>query len=304
MSFSESIKRELLEVQTKKNCCKKAFLLGLLINSVCDEHKIFENSNIIEDVTETANELLQKLYSVKAQKHIVVKPGKKYFAISFSSRSLSNFFDELSSTPEAIIQDAAEFKCPTCEQAFLRGAFIATAKINNPNKGFNLEFSFNPKNISIASKFYRFLSMLGFVPKITNRKNSIGLYIKNNSVISDILYYIGAVKTSFGYSDMGIEKEIRNYENRVTNCVTKNIYRAVSASHKQIEAIEMLIESHKFDALPKELRETALLRLNNPEVPMVELALMHSPPISKSGLGHRLNKIMLEAENIKNKFRS
>ncbi len=299
MSFSEEIKRELLEIQSKKNCCKKAFLLGLLINAVSGENKTFEFLNIIEDVTDTAKEFLQKIYSTKSEKNVVVKPGKKYYSLSFSSNSISNFFEELNLNPDSIIQDVAEFKCPACEQAFLRGAFLATAKINDPNKGFHLEFSFDRGNISIASKFYRFLSMLGFVPKITNRKNSIGLYIKNNGVISDVLYYIGVVKTSFDYSDMGIEKEIRNYENRVTNCVAKNIHRAVNASRKQIEAIQALIEAHKFESLPKELRETATLRLNNPEISMVELGLMHSPPISKSGLSHRLNKIIIEAENIK-----
>ena len=304
MSFSEEIKKELLDVQIKKNCCKKAFLLGLLINSFCSDGKTFEVSNIVEDITQITCELLQKIYSVKSEKNIVIKPGKKYHTITFSSRSLSNFFEELNSSPDGIIQDVAEFKCQACDQAFLRGAFLACAKINDPNKGFNLEFSFNPKNITVASKFYRFLSMLGFVPKITNRKNSIGLYIKNNGVISDILYYVGSVKTSFDYSEMGIEKEIRNYENRVTNCVTKNIYRAVSASHKHIEAIEVLIEAHKFDSLPDELKETARLRLNNPETSLLELSLMHSPPITKSGLSHRLNKIILEAENIKNKLRS
>jgi len=299
MSFLEDIKKELLDIQTKKNCCKKAFLLGLLINAVRVDGRTFEISNILEDVSDNARELLQKIYSLRPQKYVVLKPGKKYYAISFSSNSISNFFEELNSNPDGIIQDAAEFKCPACEQAFLRGVFLSTAKISDPNKSFNLEFSFDPKNISVASKFYRFLSMLGFVPKITNRQNSIGLYIKNNGVISDILYYIGVVKTSFDYSQMGIKKEIRNYENRVTNCLAKNIYRAVSASHKHIEAIQKLIEAHKFDSLPEELRVTALLRLNNPEVSMVELGLMHSPPISKSGLSHRLNRIILEAQNIK-----
>lgn len=299
MSFSEDLKRELLEVQLKKNCCKKAFLLGLLINSICDEQKKFSVSNIIEDVTNVTQELLQKLYSIKTEKIFIIKPGKKYYGLSFSCHSLLNFFEELNASPDATIQDVTEFKCKGCEQSFMRGAFLATAKINDPAKGFNLEFSFDPKNISVASKFYRYLSLLGFVPKITNRKNSIGFYIKNNGIISDVLYYIGAVKTSFDYSQMGIEKEIRNYENRVTNCETKNIYRAVNASQKHIEAIQKLIDLYKFESLPEELRETALLRLNNPEISMVELGLMHSPPISKSGLSHRLNKILAEAENAK-----
>ena len=37
--------------------------------------------------------------------------------------------------------------------------------------------------------------------------------------------------------------------------------------------------------------QTALLRIENDDVSLSELALMHEPPISKSGLNHRLEKI-------------
>ena len=295
MSFSENIKKELIEIQVKKNCCKKAFLLGLLINSKKNNNS-FTVYNIIKEITDKLEELLTKQYSAKCDRTILIKPGKKYYGVSFSSRSLSEIFDGLNSDPEGIIQDAAGFNCQACEQAFLRGAFLACAKINDPQKGYQLEFSFAPENITIASKFYRFLSMMGFVPKITNRKNSIGLYIKTNTTISDVLYTIGAVKTSFEYSNAVIEKDIRNYENRATNCVTNNIMKSVSAASKQIEEIERLMESHRFDALSKELKETALIRINNPEASLTEMALLHSPPISKSGLNHRLKKIAQEAE--------
>ena len=117
-------------------------------------------------------------------------------------------------------------------------------------------------------------------------------------MISDILYFLGAVGPSFEYANAGIEKEIRNNENRATNCVTKNIYKSVSASKKQIDAIEKLIATHKFDALPEELKQTALIRLENEEASLMELALMHNPPISKSGLNHRLKKICEEADLI------
>ena len=295
MSFSENIKKELIEIQIKKNCCKKAFLLGLLINSKKNNNS-FAVYNIIKEITDKIEELLTKQYSAKCDRTILLKPGRKYYGVSFSSRSLSEIFDDLNSDPEGIIQDAASFNCQACEQAFLRGAFLACAKINDPQKGYQLEFSFAPENITIASKFYRFLSMMGFVPKITNRKNTIGLYIKTNTTISDVLYTIGAVKTSFEYSNAVIEKDIRNYENRATNCVTNNILKSVSAASKQIEEIERLMDSHRFDALSEELKETALIRINNPDASLTEMALLHSPPISKSGLNHRLKKIAQEAE--------
>ena len=93
-----------------------------------------------------------------------------------------------------------------------------------------------------------------------------------------------------------IERDIRNAENRATNCVTKNISKAVAASNRQIEAIERLAESGKLLSLPEELRYTAELRLENPSATLFELAYMHEPPISKSGLNRRLTRLLEEAD--------
>ena len=171
MSFSEDIKKELIEIQIKKNCCKKAFLLGLLINSTKNNNS-FTVYNIVEEISDKIEELLTKQFSAKCQRNVKIKPGKKYYGVAFSSRALSSVFDDINSEPDGIIQDAVGFNCQACEQAFLRGAFLACAKINDPQKGYQLEFSLSRENITVASKFYRFLSMMGFVPKITNRKNS------------------------------------------------------------------------------------------------------------------------------------
>ena len=78
--------------------------------------------------------------------------------------------------------------------------------------------------------------------------------------------------------------------------MTKNISKAVAASNRQIEAIERLAESGKLLSLPEELRYTAELRLENPSATLFELAYMHEPPISKSGLNRRLTRLLEEAE--------
>jgi DNA-binding protein WhiA len=89
-----------------------------------------------------------------------------------------------------------------------------------------------------------------------------------------------------------IERDIRNNENRATNCVARNISRSVGAAQKHVSAIESLIESKRFDRLPEELRYTAKLRLENDSASLYELSLLHDPPITKSGLNRRLAKIM------------
>ena len=298
MSFSANLKNELVDIQLKKVCCKKAFLLGLIINNCKTDSKILESEFLLESIADKTIELLKTVYSVNAEKSVIIKPGKKYYRVTFSSKSVLNLFDCLVDDPEIIVQDAFQFKCPLCEQAFLRGVFLSTAKITDPQNSYQLEFSFSSSNISIASKIYRFLTFLGFVPKIINRKNSIGLYFKSNGMISDILYYIGAVTQSFEYANAGIEKEIRNNENRATNCVTKNIFKSVSASKRQIDCIKLLINSHRLDNLSEELQQTAMIRLNNEDASLSELALLHNPPISKSGLNHRLQKLCEEADLI------
>ena len=300
MSFSNEVKDEIITLQLKKSCCRKAFLFGLLINCVRDKrtNNRFEVVFLDEKIADLTCELLFSLYKIKAEKEVLLKPGKKYYKLNFISPQLATRFDTLESDPETLISDVVVFNCSMCEQSFMRGVFISTATINDPQKSFHLEFSFSSGNVSIASKLYRFLSLLGFVAKITNRQNSTGLYFKSNSTISDLLYFIGAVKLSFDYADIGIEKELRNNENRATNCVARNIYNSVSAAQKHISAINLLISKKKLYSLPIELQETALLRLENEEVTLSELAALHNPPISKSGLNHRLEKICREAEII------
>ena len=298
MSFANEIKKELLEQNIKKNCCKKAFLYGLLINAVRYETHEFEADYLSEEAAKKTAELLHTFFSVDAEIQTVTKPGKKYQRVCFYSPLLSKSFESLENDPESSVIDIAGFRCAACEQAFLRGVFIATAKLNDPQKSYLLDFSFNAENVPRASKIYRYLSLSGFVAKITNRANGTSLYFKSNTLISDVLYFAGAVKASFEYDNAVIEKEIRNNENRATNCVTRNIYKSVSASQKQVAAIRKLIKAHKFETLPEELKITATIRINNEEATLSELAALHDPPISKSGLNHRLEKICLEAEEI------
>ena len=128
-------------------------------------------------------------------------------------------------------------------------------------------------------------------PKIVRRKNGMHLYYKNSTAMEDVFSYLHAHKTLFALINQKIEREIRNDENRATNCVARNIQKAVTAAAEQTQAIERLRGSREWDRLSAPLRETAELRLSNPEATLSELALLHTPPITKSGLNHRLKKL-------------
>ena len=105
-------------------------------------------------------------------------------------------------------------------------------------------------------------------------------------------------KSLFAFFDASVKKDLRNIENRATNCVAKNILKSVETAAAQINAIEALMAAGALDELSAELRTTARLRRDNPDISLSELALMHIPPLSKSGLNHRLSKIIDEAKKI------
>jgi DNA-binding protein WhiA len=109
---------------------------------------------------------------------------------------------------------------------------------------------------------------------------------------------VGATSSVFQFCNAQIERSIRNDENRATNCVTENISRAIRTGTKQLAAILYLEEHNLLDDLPEDLQYTARLRLNNPDVTLAELAELHTPPITKSGLHHRLEKIMAFHEKV------
>ena len=113
-----------------------------------------------------------------------------------------------------------------------------------------------------------------------------------------MLYLLGCSRTSFSVTNASIEREIRNNENRATNCVARNILRSVDAAQKQCAAIETLIERGRLGALSDELQQTARLRVEYADASLSELALMHTPPLTKSGLNRRLTRLLELAKEI------
>lgn len=294
MSFSDELKKELSELNVKHGCCKKALAWGLLLDAehipeTDDVTVILPNEEVAESVRKLFSGVFGKSPTVTEQVHI----GRKRYLLTQASRSAAHMLD-LWDTEKP--DPNALFSCENCMTVFLRGALIGCAVINDPLKEAHMEFRF--KHPSRASLLYPILSDLGTVPKLVNRKTGCGLYYKRSGIIEDILLQCGAQQAGFQFINEKIEKEIRNTENRVTNCEAKNIQKTVSASHRHITAIRFLMsEPALWEALPEELRMTARLRLENENASLQELLRLHNPPISKSGLNHRLEKLINLAQS-------
>lgn len=214
-------------------------------------------------------------------------------------RVLSNTIAALSSQSDSPLLDLKDVKCDNCRHEFLKGAFISKGNLTDPQKRYHLEYSLSNENERDLIK--NELINAGFTPGEAVRKGKYILYFKDSDTISDLLAYLGATNTAFEIMNSKIVKEIRNNANRLVNCDTANIEKAINASQKYVEAIEYLRQCGGIEELPAELRETADLRINNIQASIAELASKTTPPISKSGMKHRLEKILSHAEDLKRK---
>ena len=136
-------------------------------------------------------------------------------------------------------------------------------------------------------------------PGITHRDGQCGIFFKRVESICDMLTQLGCVQQVFDILNQQMYNEKRAEEARATNWEAANIGRTVRAGQRQLNAIRRLAESHKLESLPPELQETARLRLEHAEVSLTELAVLHTPPITKSGLNHRLTKLVSVADAMK-----
>lgn len=294
MSFSENVKEELLREKPKKTCCRKAFIFGLLINSfpVDDGSITFESEQ--ECVWDAAEAVFREQFGKEPHLSEKSRMGHRRIGITFSSRSAIELLLRL---PDAAsFSEEIGFRCDECRLYFMRGVFLSAASVSDPMKSYHLEFTI--KNAMIARSFFSELRSLGFEAKIANRRGGVGLYFKGSESIEDILTYLGASKMLFECMNDKIFRDIRNETNRRANCEAGNIAKSVKASQEILSAIKKIERAGLLPSLPDDLRETARLRMENPEASLAEICSMFLPPLSKSGLSHRFAKIKRFAEDI------
>lgn len=290
MSFSQNVKRELIDISTRSACCRRAELYGLLFNAVAAGDNISATYND-PSVAEHTAAYIRSTFSTPPDESHSRRGAHKYITLSFSSKNAAKKIESFSfPQTEGNTAKARIFECEDCKISFIRGAFMACGTLNDPERSAHLEFKFSDsKRTAMLADM---LTELGFEPRISQKEENVRIYFKNRSVIQDIITYMGGMHSVFEMMNGQLEKELRNNENRATNCVATNINRAVLASGKQMQAILHLKELDLLDAMPEDLRITAELRLKHTEASLSELASLHEPPITKSGVNHRIEKIM------------
>ncbi len=296
MSFAEELRQELTELSVKRPCCRRALLMGMLLSAgECERDLVITLSD--KPAAELAAALIKGLYGKEPLLNMIRKYAHTYYELSFFSPPAHKTLKAIKES--GITEDSLfRFLCEHCRGAFLRGAFLAGGTMSDPDKSLHLEFLLPKDGMSLFSSV---LSQMGLSQKTVVRPHGIGFYYKGGDDLQAVLAHIGAHHLTNKLYDSQIARQIRNDENRATNCVARNIEKSIAASQKQMEAIGVLKDSGKFDGLPQPLRVSAELRLEYPDAALEELTALHEPPISKSGLNHRLQKLCELAEKERKK---
>ncbi len=297
MSFSSQVKSELVKLELKNTCCKKSLLYGMALFSkkFSFASVIFQSQNL--ETAELFADLLDELCSIKGK--IVSSPAGRIYTINIkrsadATKIMSYFGHEKGETSLKI--NFSNFTCDECQNAFIRGVFLACGAISSPEKDYHLEFSVPFMNLS--KSLVTALTEIELQPKTTMRKGYHIIYFKESEAIEDCLYIMGAGKSMFDMMNVKIVKEIRNSANRRANCETANIEKTVTAASPQIAAIMKIQDKQGLDSLTDGLKEMAEIRLENPDASLGELAQMFDPPISRSGVNHRLSRLIKIAQDL------
>ena len=288
MSFSHDQKAEIMSQLPKTSCCKLALLHGVL----AAKGQIFgEDISISVDSADTAEfikSIILDVYSKNAE-DVVSTAGGRRKILSFRVKSAMKYINDVEHGGIVL-----QRKCSMCHSYFLRGVFLAAGRVSDPMKQYALEFSVGER----AEMLSEHLSSIGFTPRVSVKKNETVVYFRNSTSLEDFFALANMNQTAFHVMNAKINGELRNVANRIANCETNNIDRAVSASISQITLIEELVERGLISQLPDELEMTARFRMENRDMSLSQLAGAITPPISKSGLSHRLKKITEMAEKL------
>lgn len=194
--------------------------------------------------------------------------------------------------------DISSQKC--CRKAFIQGAFLGGGSIADPEKRYHFEFV--TTHYLISEDMKQILETFDIHAKNVTRQSKYVTYLKDSETICDLLTMMGSHSCVLDIYNTKIYKEIKNQANRVTNFESANITKVVDASIRQVEAIRTIEQYRGLESLEPQLEEIARLRLQNPDISMLELGQLLTPAIGKSGVNHRMRKLIDIADKLREEY--
>lgn len=315
MSFSSRVKDELSRQISLARHCQIAEIAAII--SLCGKIQISEDDRYqIKIHTENVAvarkyfTLLKKTFNISTdvsiRQNAYLKKNRTYFVgihgdgearrILMACKLLDEqgeIGENLSPARNLVTQNSC------CRRAFIRGAFLAAGSLSDPEKFYHFEIVCTA--LAKARQLQTIIASFGIDAKIVIRKKYYVVYIKEGDQIVEILNVMEAPIALMELENIRILKDMRNSVNRQVNCETANINKTVSAAVKQIEDINYIKDIIGLDGLPENLEEIAQARLERPDATLKELGDALNPPVGKSGVNHRLRKLSILAEELREK---
>ena len=242
----------------------KSFIITFKVKNLIQEVKVVENQ--LEIKSNVDSEDIKKISRVQSEKLIQNDRNNKLIIMENDN----------------------------CKRAIVRGAFLGAGSINNPSRTYHLEINLSTKNnMEFLDEILKQCNI-----RCKKLENNNSIYLKDGEEISAIIALFGASSSVLKFEDIRVQKEMNGKVNRIVNCQSANLNKTLNAAVEQIDAIRRLQQSNKFNNLDDNLKEIALLRLEYPDMSLVELGKKLKEPLGKSGVNYRLKRIIKIAEDL------
>ncbi|MGI9952187.1 DNA-binding protein WhiA [Moorellaceae bacterium AZ2] len=292
LSFSARVKEELIRVQARQDCCRLAELAALWHFSRGTRDVPQQGRDVLLSTESPA--LMRKAYSLAKEAGLKVRVERD--KQKSWRRPYVYHLVGLQVQDRKMLEERERSLHPCCRAAYLRGAFLAAGSVANPELAHHLELVVEARDLRFVKGLLRGMALQ---PGVNRRHRGLVLYFKDSQQIIKILSLMGAYAAVLAYENVLVYKNMRNHVNRLVNCETANLSKAIEAGMRQVENIRFLEERIGLANLPQALQEVAELRLRYPEATLKELGEMLSPRVGKSGINHRLRRLEALAENLK-----
>lgn len=335
MSFSKDVKEELSQQLSNARHCRLAEITAILScegRIICTEASYYlklqteklvvarkyftlirKTFNINIDISVKTNSTAKdnRIYTLIIRDieavNLILQATKLDQATQFASESLFERGQPCTQLKQAITKKASAIELgiadsvitqnACCKRAFIRGAFLSSGSMSDPKKAYHFEIVLS--DLPKAEWIQGIIQTFSIDAKIVKRKKNYIVYIKEGSQIVDLLNIMEAHVALMDLENVRILKEMRNSINRQVNCEAANINKTVTAASKQIDDIIFIQDNVGLGDLADGLEDIARLRIQYPEASLKELGAMLLPPIGKSGVNHRLRKLSMIADQLR-----
>lgn len=297
MSFAWQYKDEIMGNKPFWIKHKPALAYGMLLMGQRFDEEKMEMITEHREAARLYGDLVSTLAGLRGSITITSRSraGREYFAVKVDNiTDRKRVLERFGQVGDRLNLD--NLPAPEDLRVFVAGAFLSCGNLNDPQKSYRLEFAI-PRE-GLLGDFGQLLQQLGFSPRLAIRRGVPTVYFRDSEEIADLMTLTGAGRLSLELMEIKIVKEMRNRTNRVTNCDYANMDKTINAAAAQVEAIRTIYAHSGAESLPEDLRELAALRLENPEASLRDLGEMMNPPLSRSGVNHRLRRIQALAQGL------